>query len=81
MYLMIGNDEYEINVDYSYIKGTKGAWADGVQVEPDEQSCVEINSVKVDIADEGEVQQLAFTLLPPQVIRDLELEILQEIEV
>ena len=79
MYLMIGNDEYYIECTYEYIRASKGAWCDGVQVDPDEPSSVEITGVHVNFS-EDEIMDLQGIDLPPQVLRDLELEILQEIE-
>ena len=80
MYLMIGNEEYYIECTYEYIRGSKGAWCDGVQVDPDESSTVEISKVLADFSEDSEAVRLVEVDLPPQVIRDLELEILQEIK-
>ena len=80
MYLMIGNDEYYIECTYEYIRGSKGAWCDGVQVDPDEPSSVEISKVMIDFSEATGGQDMAEITLPPPVISELEYEILQEHE-
>jgi hypothetical protein len=80
MYLTIGEDEYYTECTYEYIRGSRGAWDDGVQIEPDISSTVEISKVLVDFSEDKEATRLVEIDLPPQVIRDLEQELLEEIE-
>ena len=83
MYLMIGNDEYEIDCEYEYQPAIQGSRDEVGQLnEPNESSYVSISKVMVDFSEESEpAREMTEIDLPPQVIRDLELEILQEIEV
>ena len=80
MYLMIGNDEYYIECTYEYTPNQAGHWADGVQQEPDEPSVVEIIKVRADFSEGNEMKRMVEIDLPPQAVRDLEQELLEEIE-
>ena len=75
MYLMIGDSEYYIEFEYEYIRGY-GA----TELQPAEPSTVEISKVKVDFSEESMKRDMVEIDLPPQVIRDLELETLEHIE-
>jgi hypothetical protein len=77
---MIGSSEYYIECTCEYIPKQAGHWAGGMQMEPDEPSTVEISKVLVDFSEDKEATRLVEIDLPPQVIRDLEQELLEEIE-
>ncbi len=78
MYIEIAGIEFYCEVDYEYIRGSKGAWCDGVQVDPDESSTVEITKIMMDYGEDK--QEMVQVDLPPQVVRILENEILEEHE-
>ena len=75
--LDIGGSDFDIVCFYEYTKGCKGSWADGLQVEPDEEPVVEISSIKLNYAQPDEPDDFQEIDLPYPIIRNLEAEALR----
>ena len=80
MYIEINGYEYYAECEYEHIRASKGSTNEyGVPMEPDEPSSVEISKVMVNYgtAKESEWHELP---LSEDVLREMEAELLEEIE-
>lgn len=76
--LEIDGSEYDIRCHYEYFSASKGAWQDGLQMEPDEAATAQINKIELNYAEPDEKADYRTIDLPWLIERDIEQEIVEE---